>query len=89
MPEAWWQNFRLNYGQAAGRTEFSSFVQEMMALSEDFRRMWADHEITAAGEGVYFYRTPRHGTIVFQHSTLVPEALPDLRIVIYLRANGS
>jgi transcriptional regulator with XRE-family HTH domain len=81
--------FRLNYGQAAGGAEFSSFVQEMIACSEDFRRMWADHEVTDVGEGVYLYRTPRHGTVAFQHSTLVPEVLPDLRIVIYIRANGS
>jgi PAS domain-containing protein len=81
--------FRLNFGQAAGGAEFSSFVQEMLAVSEDFRRMWAEHEVNNLGEGVYFYRTPRHGTLVFQHSTVVPEVLPDLRIVIYIRANGS
>jgi hypothetical protein len=59
----------------------------MLACSEDFRRMWANHEVTDAGEGVYFYRTQRHGTLVFQHSTIVPEVRPDLRIVIYIRAN--
>jgi transcriptional regulator with XRE-family HTH domain len=80
--------FRLNYGQVAGSIEFSSFVQEMIAHSEDFRRMWADHEVNNLGEGVYFYRTARCGTLVFQHSTLVPEVLPDLRIVIYIRVDG-
>jgi transcriptional regulator with XRE-family HTH domain len=80
--------FRLNYGQAVGRAEFSSFVQEMLACSDDFRRMWSEHEVNNLGEGVYFYRTPKRGTLVFQHSTLVPEVLPDLRIVIYIRTIG-
>jgi len=78
---------RLNYGQAAGDAAFSSLIQEMLAGSDDFRRMWSVHEVTDIGEGVYFYRTPRHGTLVFQHSTIVPEVRPDLRIVIYIRAN--
>jgi PAS domain-containing protein len=80
--------FRLSYGQAAGDPDFSSFAQEMLTTSEDFRRMWADHEVTSAGEGVYFYRTRRRGVLVFQHSTLVPEVRPDLRIVVYLPQDG-
>lgn len=75
---------RFNHGQ--GQAELSSFVAEMIALSDDFRRMWADHEVTDIGEGVYLYKTSRHGTVAFQHSTLVPEILPDLRIVIYIPA---
>ena len=76
--------FRLSYGQAATDVAFSSLVQDMMECSADFRRMWADHEVTDIGEGVYVYRTRRHGTVAFQHSTLMPEVLPDLRIVINL-----
>lgn len=76
--------FRLNHGQANGAEGFSSFVAEMIALSPDFARIWAEHEVTDLGEGVYFYRTERHGTLAFQHSTLMSEALPELRIVIYI-----
>lgn len=79
---------RLNYGQAAADAAFSSLVQDMTACSADFQRMWADHEVTDIGEGVYVYQTRRHGTVAFQHSTLVPEVLPDLRIVIYLPVKG-
>jgi hypothetical protein len=80
--------FRLNYGQSGGEVEFSSLVLEMMTSSEDFRRMWADHEVRNAGEGVYFYKTARQGTVAFQHSTLVPEVQPDLRIVMYIQSKG-
>ncbi len=79
--------FRLGLGQAADRPALLSFVQEMSCLSEDFARIWKDAEVTDAGEGVYLYETEKHGTIAFQHSTLIPEIRPDLRIVIYLRAD--
>jgi hypothetical protein len=64
--------FRLNFGQARDRVRLSSFVEEMSAVSQDFARMWGDHEVTDAGEGVYLYRTKKHGTIAFHHSTLIP-----------------
>lgn len=75
--------FRVNYGAAGGAPEFSSLVAELMELSPDFRRIWADHEVTNVGEGVYLYRSARHGLLSFQHSTLVLEGWPDLRLVIY------
>jgi transcriptional regulator with XRE-family HTH domain len=80
-------SFRLNYGQANGAEEFSSFVAEMIAASPDFARIWAEHEVTDLGEGVYLYRTERHGTLAFRHSTLMSEAIPELRIVIYIQVS--
>lgn len=77
-------SLRLNYGQANGAEEFSSFIAEMIAASPDFARIWAQHEVTDLGEGVYLYRTERHGTLAFRHSTLMSEAIPELRIVIYI-----
>jgi transcriptional regulator with XRE-family HTH domain len=74
---------RLNYGQASGGADFSEFIQEMRDQSDDFRRMWAHHDVTDAGEGVYLYKTRKHGIIEFRHSTLMPEAVPEIRIVIY------
>ena len=74
---------RLNYGRAAGSADLAALVEQMSACSADFRRMWADQEVTDAGEGIYVYRTAR-GTSAFQHTTLIPEVLPELRIVVYV-----
>jgi transcriptional regulator with XRE-family HTH domain len=81
--------FRLNYGQAGKDPRFAALIDEMIAASEDFRRMWAEHDVTDVGEGVYLYKTRKHGTIAFQHSTLMPEALPELRIVVYLATTAA
>jgi hypothetical protein len=75
--------FRLNYGQAAGSPEFRSLVQGMAASSDAFRQLWAEHAVSDFGEGVILYRTPQRGTLAFRHASLMPEALPDLRIVVY------
>ncbi len=80
--------FRMAYGQAAGDEAFASLVRELLETSDDFRRMWAEHAVSDIGEGVTAYRSPAHGLRLFRHSTLVPEAFPDLRLVIYI-ANGS
>jgi hypothetical protein len=79
----------LNVGQAGGAPEFASFLREMLALSDDFRRLWRDHDVDDPGEGVYLYRSKRNGLRTFRHSTLVPEAAPQLRIVVYLQASGA
>jgi transcriptional regulator with XRE-family HTH domain len=80
--------FRLNYGQAAGGAEFQSFVQAMIAASDDFRRLWAEHAVNDYGEGIILYTTSRRGTLAFQQSTLMPVALPDLRVVVYTAVDG-
>jgi len=76
--------FRLNYGQAADAAEFSSLVAELDRVSPDFRRIWAEHDVSDLGEGVTFFRSPRHGEMRFQHYLLIPEFLPDLRITAYI-----
>ncbi|GAB6966875.1 helix-turn-helix transcriptional regulator [Komagataeibacter kakiaceti JCM 25156] len=78
--------FRMNYSQAAEDPALALFLQRMLTSSEDFRRMWTDHDVNNVGEGVYLYRTARHGIVDFQHSTLIPEAVPHLRIVVYLKS---
>jgi transcriptional regulator with XRE-family HTH domain len=71
--------FRLNYGQAAGAEPFAALVAELSAASPDFRRMWAEHDVSDLR-----FSSPRHGATVFQHYTVMPEALPHLRIVVYI-----
>jgi transcriptional regulator with XRE-family HTH domain len=79
---------RVNYGQAGGAAEFATLVQEMIERSDNFRRMWAEHAVSDPGEGVTIYQSRRHGTLVFRHSTLMPEGLPDLRVVVLIAAQS-
>jgi transcriptional regulator with XRE-family HTH domain len=76
--------FRMNFGQAADAEEFSSLVSALSVISADFRRLWADHDVSDLGEGVTQFSSPRHGEMRFQHYILMPEFLPDLRIIAYV-----
>ena len=77
--------FRMNFAAAAGAEPFAALVARVGAVSGDFRRMWAEHDVSDLGEGVTRFSTPRHGReIVFRHQLLIPEALPDLTITIYI-----
>jgi len=76
--------FRLNFGQAGGAAEFASLVAELSGVSAEFRRLWAEHDVSDLGEGVTMFASPRHGPLRFQHYILMPEFLPDLRIIAYI-----
>ena len=79
--------FRMNFGQAADAKEFSSLIAELIRISPDFRHIWAEHDVCDLGEGVTRFSSPRHGELRFQHYILMPEFLPDLRIVAYIPEN--
>jgi len=46
-------------------------------------------EVSDLGEGVTRLSSPRHGEMVFQHQIVMPEAQPDLRIIVFIPARGS
>jgi transcriptional regulator with XRE-family HTH domain len=76
--------FRMNLGRAADKAPFFALERELSRGSDDFRRLWAEHEVSDPGEGVTHFLSPRRGEIWFRHHTLMPEAWPDLRIVVFI-----
>jgi transcriptional regulator with XRE-family HTH domain len=81
--------FRMNFGQAAEAAAFQSLIAELHAVSVDFRRLWAEHDVSDLGEGVTRFTSPRDGAMRFQHHTIMPEAMPDLRIVVFIPARDA
>jgi hypothetical protein len=59
------------------------------AISADFRRLWGEHHVSDPGEGITHFSVPRAGSLVFQHQTLMPEGLPDIRIIVYVPVEGA
>jgi transcriptional regulator with XRE-family HTH domain len=76
--------FRVNLALAPEKAPFFSVVDELTDLSPEFRRLWADHEVSSPGEGATHFRSPRHGDQHFRHHLLMPEAWPELRIVVFI-----
>ena len=76
--------FRVNLGLAADKAPFFSLVNELTGLSAEFHHLWAGHEVSNPGEGATHFHSRRHGDQHFRHHLLMPEAWPDLRIVIFI-----
>jgi transcriptional regulator with XRE-family HTH domain len=76
--------FRLNFGQTTDAGAFLPLITELDAVSATFRRMWAAHDVSDLGEGVTYLCSPRLGKVLFRHQVLMPEAMPDARIIIFL-----
>lgn len=76
--------FRVNFGQATHPENFSALISKLEIVSPEFARLWAQHDVSDLGEGVTRFMSPRHGELRFQHYTMAPEFLPDLRIIIYV-----
>ncbi len=78
--------FRMNFGQAVKSDGYSALISKLEIVSPEFARLWAQHDVSDLGEGVTRFLSPRLGELRFQHYTMAPEFLPDLRIIIYLLA---
>jgi hypothetical protein len=76
--------FRVSLGLAPDKAPFFSLVNELTDLSPEFRRLWAVYEVSSPGEGATHFHSRRHGDQHFRHHLLMPEAWPDLRIVIFI-----
>jgi hypothetical protein len=82
-------NFRANFGQATDAGAFLPLIAKLNAVSAPFRRMWASHDVSELAEGVTNLRSPRLGEVLFRHQALMPVAMPDARIVIFIPASSS
>ncbi|MFF6803692.1 helix-turn-helix domain-containing protein [Streptomyces sp. NPDC012616] len=81
---------RMNAGKSPGDPHFSSLVQELSQKSEEFRQLWARHEVSCgtAGESVRI-RHPLVGEFDLVHE---PMALPGgapMRLMTYHAEPGS
>jgi transcriptional regulator with XRE-family HTH domain len=76
--------FRVNLGLAADKAPFLALVDELTLCSAEFRSVWAEHEVRNPGEGATRFHSRRYGEKHFRHHLLMPEAWPDLCIVVFI-----
>ncbi|AKJ12696.1 XRE family transcriptional regulator [Streptomyces incarnatus] len=82
-------HLRVNAGRHADDAELCALVGELSLKSEDFRRMWADHEVRECAYGVKKVRHPVAGLLTLPFETLTIPAAPDQVIVVYTPEPGS
>lgn len=80
---------RLNAGLYADDPELCALVGELSLKSEDFRRLWADHQVKECAYGVKKLRHPVAGLLTLPYETLTVPAAPEQTIVVYTPEPGS
>ncbi|OIK07411.1 helix-turn-helix transcriptional regulator [Streptomyces monashensis] len=82
-------NLRLAAGRHADDPELCALVGELSLKSEDFRRLWADHEVRECAYGVKRIRHPVAGLLTLPYETLTVGQEPEQTIVVYTPEKGS
>ncbi|GAB2872975.1 helix-turn-helix transcriptional regulator [Streptomyces deserti] len=82
-------HLRLDAGHHPDDRELCALIGELSVRSEDFRRLWADHQVRACLYGVKQVRHPVAGLLTLPWETLTVPAQPELTIVAYTPEPGS
>ncbi|MGW2700615.1 helix-turn-helix transcriptional regulator [Streptomyces sp. NPDC001340] len=82
-------NLRIGAGRYADDAALCALVGELSPKSEDFRRLWADHEVKECAYGVKRVRHPVAGLLTLPYETLTVPADPEQTIVVYTPEPGS
>ncbi|GHI07156.1 DNA-binding protein [Streptomyces cellostaticus] len=82
-------HLRLNAGLYADDPDLCALVGELSLKSEDFRRLWADHQVKECAYGVKKVRHAVAGLLTLPYETLTVPADPDQTIVVYTPEPGS
>jgi hypothetical protein len=69
--------------------QLAELVGELSVKSEDFRHLWADHQVKDCMFGVKRLRHPVAGPLTFQYETLTVPADPGQTLVVYASEPGS
>src|ERR1700743_945887 len=76
-------SFRADATRAGATEQVKALVEEMCARSEDFARLWRDHDVRHHGEGTKFIKHRKAGLIGLEYSAFAVDARPDLTLVVY------
>ncbi|GAA2497896.1 helix-turn-helix transcriptional regulator [Streptomyces longisporus] len=82
-------HLRLNAGERPDDPGLRDLVGELSLKSEDFRRLWADHQVKACMYGVKHVRHPVAGLLTLPYESLSLPSEPDQTIVAYTPEPGS
>lgn len=80
---------RLDAGRYPEDARLAALVGELSVRSEEFRRLWADHQVKQKTHGVKLIRHPLVGELDFGYETLAVNGSPDQLLVVFTAPPGS
>ena len=75
--------FRADAARAGAVSQIGDLVDELSEVSADFRRIWAENEISVPGEGAKRLAHPVLGTIDLEYSAFAVDGRVDLNLMVY------
>ncbi|MFF1833861.1 helix-turn-helix transcriptional regulator [Streptomyces sp. NPDC058231] len=82
-------HLRLDAGLHPTDRQLATLVGELSLRSEDFRRLWADHQVKAKTYGVKRIQHPVAGELTLPYETLALPGDPDRSLVVYTPEPGT
>ncbi|MFF5479249.1 helix-turn-helix transcriptional regulator [Streptomyces sp. NPDC012935] len=82
-------HLRLNAGHRPDDGELRALVGELSDRSEDFRRLWADHQVEPCMSGTKRIQHPLVGLLTLPYETMTIQTEPDQTMVVYTPQPGS
>ncbi|MFI1722905.1 helix-turn-helix transcriptional regulator [Streptomyces sp. NPDC020489] len=82
-------HLRVQAGHHQNDPRLTALVGELSLKSEDFRRLWADHQVRECAYGVKRVQHPVAGRLVFPYETLALPGEGDLTLLAYTPEPGS
>ncbi|HEX7351150.1 helix-turn-helix transcriptional regulator [Brachybacterium sp.] len=82
-------SMRVEVGKDPHDTAMQDLVGELSTCSEDFRRLWAAHDVHTHGSGTKLFRHPVVGEVTVAYEELLLSAEPGRALITYTAEPGS
>jgi transcriptional regulator with XRE-family HTH domain len=80
---------RFDYSRHADDPKFEALIHRLDQQSPLFRRLWRIPEFTLRPFGIHRFNHPRFGEVAFEHTSVVPDGHPHIRMVICMPENAA
>jgi transcriptional regulator with XRE-family HTH domain len=79
--------FRAAYAHHVGEPYWEHFIKDLLEHSEQFARLWADHEVAGYTTRFKIFNHPAAGRLTFKSLSLGIHAAPGARMLVYTPAD--
>lgn len=73
---------RYDYSQNPDDDKFESLVRRLCTVSPLFKKYWRGSDFTLRSYGTHQFSHPRFGALAFDHTSLLPDGHPNVRVVL-------
>jgi len=80
-------DFRVEVARAGGRPEAVALAAELQATSADFRRLWAENDVSSHGVGMKRLEHPLAGPLTLEYSTFAVDGADGLSMIVFTPAS--